>query len=1241
MAINGTLVLENFDIVSVAGANQAVVREFKPVANSDGQIVVSFITVVDNAKLSALELIPPANVAPLTTEPVKQINSGGEAVGSFGADQLVTGGLTYGGNNPITTSGVAHAAPAEVYQSERFGDFSYTLSGLIPTALYVVRLHFAEIAFGAEGSRVFNVAINEAPVLQYFDIYSVAGANTAVVRDFSAIASPAGQIVVSFESVIDNAKVSGLELLKPVPQSTPSLPGRSIGAGRHPLVAGCNAVAVAYSEQTDESPALYLSTFQSAGQPLYSVQIAQTKVSTPDPGVAALPGDDFVVAWADFDDDELGISLSKVVGGVAQGKTIVANEDSAFSQSESDIVFDGNELVVAWKDSHDAVNGPDLRYRLFTPDLKPLTGDQVLAATGAVEDNVVLAGRNGHWAAAWRAGSQGMETIEVQSGASHWTVGPFAPGAGDDRPDLIFLDDTHLAVAFTTGTDPDNTGQATVPRLHAAVLDPSTPGLTESFALSPAAEPYATLPAVGESEPSLVLAADHLLVSWRSSALPGDRAGSELWSRRVPFVVNGNSVTLDPSHIEVPVVQKRELRVGDQDAFRMLGTALWPSGGTVSVWNDSSRSFGPTAGGTDVAVQFSPDFAEAPQPTTSFRVSADGKYYFVNLLRRNYPPPTANATFTGSAAQYSHYYEPAWAINGDDSQFFVTAPAGDLTSSSTITVDMGQYFSVGAVRPVYYFFGNNPAHRIRLATTPGNWTTVLPDTATLSYDETFSFDATAARYVEVTMAGGSPYGSMELLELFVYPSTQGPPPSTADGYDLAYLSTTTANSNAYPPQPNIWPAGGIFARIPSQTYPPYATGDATATVDLGAQYPLSKLSLSFYVGSNWATGGRVEVAAVPGAYSTVYDSGRGNVFGTFMAATEDFSFPEQLVRYVRVSDYFVPGVGVSGGILDSVQAFTTPASRTAYYPLSTDRNYFNVNLARRPMGDIQPTASVAYSNGALAYTFSALAQNPANVLDGDDMSFNWSATAGTLASATTTMTVDLGQVQSIGGVRQLYGNYWPLSTSLRVAPTSTGPWTQVLADTALPVNDLTSSFAPISARYVELTMKGTTSVAFVNLLELQVFPGSVTDPAPSSVSHLDRLYLTGMSINQNANMGQNGGPRVHSVQGATGYYVKNAAQGATGDGTITIDLAQQYSISEVCLSFFGNQTWPAGGKIDVDDGSGGWVTVFDSGHGSPLGVAPDGTQRIPFAPRLTRHVRLTGYFDPALGQGLLENVEVF
>jgi hypothetical protein len=146
---------------------------------------------------------------------VYRIDCGSNIANSpFGADQYASGGTQNSVSNAITVSGVTNAAPQAVYQSERYGNSTYTLPSLTASAAYTVRLHFAEIYWTATGKRAFNVAINGATALSNFDIYAAAGGNyKAVVRDFATTANSSGQIVVNFTTVTDNASISGIEIL--------------------------------------------------------------------------------------------------------------------------------------------------------------------------------------------------------------------------------------------------------------------------------------------------------------------------------------------------------------------------------------------------------------------------------------------------------------------------------------------------------------------------------------------------------------------------------------------------------------------------------------------------------------------------------------------------------------------------------------------------------------------------------------------------------------------------------------------------------------------------------------------------------------------------------------------------------------------------------------------------------------------------------------------------------------------
>ncbi|MBA3826017.1 MAG: hypothetical protein H0X24_19220 [Ktedonobacterales bacterium] len=194
----------HFDIFAAAGGiNTALVKAFTATADANGTLTLQFTTVKDNAKVNGIE-VSLASYA---------INAGGGASGSFMADAFANGGQMYATTAGIDTSGVTNPAPAAVYQTERYGSLAYHVPGLKAGAAYTVRLHFAEIYFSASGQRTFNVAINGTQVLSNFDIYATAGAkNKAVVKAFTATADANGAITITLTSVIDNAKISGIEV---------------------------------------------------------------------------------------------------------------------------------------------------------------------------------------------------------------------------------------------------------------------------------------------------------------------------------------------------------------------------------------------------------------------------------------------------------------------------------------------------------------------------------------------------------------------------------------------------------------------------------------------------------------------------------------------------------------------------------------------------------------------------------------------------------------------------------------------------------------------------------------------------------------------------------------------------------------------------------------------------------------------------------------------------------------------
>ena len=212
--VNGQQVLTNFDILATAGAaNKAVVEQFTIPADSVGRITLQFNTVKDNAQVNGIEILSPGGPPPPPPGNL-QINSGGPAAAPFGADADFTGGSAVGTANAVSTTGVTNPAPQAVYQSNRFGTFSYSATGLTAAANYTVRLHFAETYWTTAGARTFNVIVNGQQVLTNFDILATAGAaNKAVVEQFTIPADSVGRITLQFNTVKDNAQVNGIEIL--------------------------------------------------------------------------------------------------------------------------------------------------------------------------------------------------------------------------------------------------------------------------------------------------------------------------------------------------------------------------------------------------------------------------------------------------------------------------------------------------------------------------------------------------------------------------------------------------------------------------------------------------------------------------------------------------------------------------------------------------------------------------------------------------------------------------------------------------------------------------------------------------------------------------------------------------------------------------------------------------------------------------------------------------------------------
>lgn len=135
-----------------------------------------------------------------------------------------------GGDVLRTDETIVEKEGPSVYQTARFGNFSYII-GDLPAGDYYVDLHFAEIVFtnGPAGMRVFDVFIQEDKILSELDIYARVGSNTPLVlMDAPARVIDGGTLTVRFEAVTGSPIVCAIIIRK----------AQSLGhkGSKHPIV---------------------------------------------------------------------------------------------------------------------------------------------------------------------------------------------------------------------------------------------------------------------------------------------------------------------------------------------------------------------------------------------------------------------------------------------------------------------------------------------------------------------------------------------------------------------------------------------------------------------------------------------------------------------------------------------------------------------------------------------------------------------------------------------------------------------------------------------------------------------------------------------------------------------------------------------------------------------------------------------------------------------------------------------
>ena len=218
VAINDTKVLAGFDVNSDAGgeniADERIFRDVSPAR--DGYLHLAFTSERGAPALNALEILPGIPHKQLPIRIVTQPTSFTDH------NDNVWHSDTYSMSGRLSTQRqqIAGSPDPDLFGAERYGHFTYAIP-VDTRDRYTVVLHFAEFYFGplasgvgGTGSRLFRVMCNGAVILNDFDIYKEAGSLHALTKTFYHVKPTAqGKINLTFEPVVNNATVSGIEVL--------------------------------------------------------------------------------------------------------------------------------------------------------------------------------------------------------------------------------------------------------------------------------------------------------------------------------------------------------------------------------------------------------------------------------------------------------------------------------------------------------------------------------------------------------------------------------------------------------------------------------------------------------------------------------------------------------------------------------------------------------------------------------------------------------------------------------------------------------------------------------------------------------------------------------------------------------------------------------------------------------------------------------------------------------------------
>lgn len=166
----------------------------------------------------------PEEVSEISDNPILRLNCGGEEIGYgdivFTEDNFFGGDTMCVENTAITDVQETEMDGIYIFQRssiDDIGSFEYSIP--ITNGTYILKLHFAEIFYGAPGggmgdvnARVFDVEVEGTVLLEEFDVFMEAGALTAIIKDFEVTITDQ-ELNISTYASVDRPALAAIEVL--------------------------------------------------------------------------------------------------------------------------------------------------------------------------------------------------------------------------------------------------------------------------------------------------------------------------------------------------------------------------------------------------------------------------------------------------------------------------------------------------------------------------------------------------------------------------------------------------------------------------------------------------------------------------------------------------------------------------------------------------------------------------------------------------------------------------------------------------------------------------------------------------------------------------------------------------------------------------------------------------------------------------------------------------------------------